>query len=165
MVVVLQTAAPRFDGPVESVLTDLAKFTACWLVGLAHQDRRLRRLSLPALLGLAALCLGVAVGWLVTHPDAGRDLNDIPVAQAFWPLGFVLVLLRVAPPRGWRLGQVGYLAVALVLLTGLVLALGWVEDLSARRPPRLLPWPRRTAARLPVARPATAEGEATAVRR
>nr|WP_255509917.1 acyltransferase [Micromonospora sp. AP08] len=205
-VVLLQTAAPGFDGPVESVLTDLAMFTACWLVGYAHQDRRLRRLSLPALLGLAALCLGVAVGWLVTHPEAGRDLNDVPVAQAFWSLGFVLVLLRVAPPMGWlarirpldrlvtalnsraltiylwhnaaiavcfavgdligvwRVGQVGYLAVALVLLTGLVLALGWIEDLSARRPPRLLPWPRRAAARLPVARPATAEREPTAVR-
>ncbi|MEU1839672.1 glycosyltransferase [Micromonospora chersina] len=205
-VVLLQTAAPGFDGPVESVLTDLAMFTACWLVGFAHQDRRLRRLPLPALLGLAALCLGVAVGWLVTHPEAGRDLNDIPVAQAFWSLGFVLVLLRVAPPMGWlarvrpldrlvtalnsraltiylwhnaaiavcfavgdliglwRVGQVGYLAVALVLLTGLVLALGWIEDLSARRPPRLLPWPRRTAARLPVARPATVERQPTPMR-
>lgn len=205
-VVLLQTAAPGFDGPVESVLTDLATFGACWLVGFAHQDRRLRRLSLPALLGLAVLCLGVAVGWLVTHPDAGRDLNDIPVSQAFWSLGFVLVLLRVAPPVGWlarvrpldrlvtglnsraltiylwhnaaiavcfavgdlvgawRLGQVGYLTVALVLITGLVLAFGWIEDLSARRPLRLLPWPRRTTAQIPVARPVTVDREPIPVR-
>ncbi|MEU1688267.1 glycosyltransferase [Micromonospora sp. NPDC005707] len=209
-VVLLQTAAPGFDGPVESVLTDLVTFAACWLVGFAHQDRRLRRLPLPALLGFAALCLGVGAGWLATHPEAGRDLNDIPVAQAFWSLGFVLVLLRAAPPMGWlsrlrpldrlvtalnsraltiylwhnaaiavcfavgdligvwRVGQVGYLAVALVLIIGLVLALGWIEDLSARRPPRLLPWPRRTTGRRtaapPVSRPTTVEREPTPVR-
>jgi cellulose synthase/poly-beta-1,6-N-acetylglucosamine synthase-like glycosyltransferase len=197
-VVLLQTAAPGFDGPVESVLTDLVTF------------RRLRRLPVPALLGLAVLCLGVAVGWLATHPEAGRDLNDIPVAQAFWSFGFVLVLLRVAPPMGWlswlrpldrlvtalnsraltiylwhnaaiaicfavgdligfwRPGRLGYLAVALVLLTGVVLALGWIEDLSARRPPRLLPWPGRTTGRHSgeptVARPATVQPEPTPVR-
>ncbi|GAB3358884.1 glycosyltransferase [Micromonospora halotolerans] len=209
-VVLLQTVAPGFDGPVESVLTDLVTFAACWMVGFAHQDLRLRRLPLPALLGLAVLCLGVAVGWLATHPGVGRDLNDIPVAQAFWSLGFVLVLLRAAPPMGWlsrlrsldrlvtalnsraltiylwhnaaialcfavgdsmglwRVGQVGYLAGALMLLTGVVLALGWIEDLSARRPPRLLPWPRPTSGphtgKPPVARPTTVQREATPMR-
>ncbi|WP_406044686.1 hypothetical protein OG799_09590 [Micromonospora sp. NBC_00898] len=138
---------------------------------------------MPALLALAALCLGLALGWLVTHPEAGLDLNDIPLSQAFWSLGIVLLLMRVAPPmtwlartrpldrlvtalssrpdhlplaqrrdrgllRGgnrmgiWRVGELGYLVVALVILTGLVLAPGWIEDLSARRRPRLLPWTR-----------------------
>ncbi|GAB7047687.1 acyltransferase family protein [Catenuloplanes indicus] len=49
----------------------------------------------------------------------------------------------------WNFGTVveeaGTFAIALALLAGAVLALGWVEDVSARRPPRLLPWPRRTA--------------------
>lgn len=40
----------------------------------------------------------------------------------------------------WRIGQVGYLPVALVLLTVVVLLLGWIEDVSARRRPRLVPW-------------------------
>ncbi|WP_406069673.1 glycosyltransferase [Micromonospora sp. NBC_01638] len=183
-VVLLQTAAPALGGPVDSVLTDLATFGACWLLGFAHRDGQLQRLPLRFLLAMAALCLGLAVGWLVIHPGAGLDLNDIPVAQAFWSLGFVLLLLRMSPQMTWlarirpldrlvtalnsraltiylwhnaviavcfavgdllgvwRLGKLGYLVVALVLLTGLVLALGWIEDLSARRSPRLLPWPR-----------------------
>ncbi|MEV0155648.1 glycosyltransferase [Micromonospora sp. NPDC050686] len=190
-VVVLRTADPSPGGPVGSVLTDVTTFGACWLVGFAHRDGRLRRLSLPSLLAAAAMCLVIALGWLATHPEEGLDLNDIPVAQAFWSLGFVLVLLRTSPPMGWlarirpldrlvtalnnraltiylwhnaaiavcfavgdqidvwRLGQVGYLAIALVILTGVVLALGWVEDVSAGRPPRLRPWApyRRTAVR------------------
>ncbi|MGW5669144.1 glycosyltransferase [Micromonospora sp. NPDC003776] len=183
-VVFLQTAAPSLAGPVDSVLTDVATFGACWLLGFAHRDGRLRRLPLRSLLALAALCLAVALGWLATHRGGGLDLNDIPVAQAFWSLGVVLVLLRIAPPMGWlrrarpldrlvtglnsraltiylwhnaaiavcfpvgdllgfwRVGTWGYLTVALVILGGVVLALGWIEDLSARRPPRLLPWPR-----------------------
>ncbi|MEH0844193.1 glycosyltransferase [Micromonospora sp. CPCC 205711] len=217
-VVMLQTVAPPLGAPVESVLTDLATFGACWLLGFAHRDGRLRRLSLTSLLAVAALCLGLALAWLATHPEAGLDLNDIPVAQAFWSLGFVLLLLRAAPPMSWlarirpldrlvtalnsraltiylwhnaaiavsfvvgdligfwRLGKPGYLVVALVILSGLVLALGWVEDLSARRPPRLLPGsrPARTASRDRTPRPTTHpagagradqwQGEVTAVR-
>lgn len=199
-VVLLQTVAPEIEGPVESVLTDVVTFGACWLVGFAHRDGQLRRLRLPALLALAALCFGVGAGWVATHPDDGFDLNDIPVAQAFWSLAFVLLLMRANPPMGWlarlrpldrlvtalnsraltiylwhnaaiavcsgvgdllgvrRFGYVGYLVVALVLLTGPVLSLGWIEDLSARRRPRLLPWtrPSRAAtgsARRPPAQP------------
>nr|WP_280175128.1 acyltransferase [Micromonospora cremea] len=198
-VVLLQTAAPALGGPADSVLTALATFGACWLLGFAHRDGQLQRLRLRSLLALAALCLGLAVGWLATHPDAGLDLNDIPVAQAFWSLGIVLLLMRVSPSMAWlarirpldrlvtalnsraltiylwhnaaiavcfavgdllgvwRFGKLGYLVVALVLLTGLVLALGWIEDLSARRPPRLLPWPRspRTTGRDRTVQPAS----------
>ena len=50
------------------------------------------------IVAVAALCLGLALTWQATHPEAGLDLNDIPVAQAFWSLGFVLLLLR-APRR------------------------------------------------------------------
>ncbi|MGC1211787.1 MAG: glycosyltransferase [Micromonospora sp.] len=187
-VVLLQTATPPVGAPVEAVLTDLATFGACWVVGFAHRDGRLRRLSLSSLLALAALCLGVGAAWVASHPVARLDLNDIPVAQAFWSLGFVLLLLRAAPPMGWlarvrpldrlvtalnsraltiylwhnaaiavsfglgdllglwRFGNVGDLAVALVIMSGLMLLLGWIEDISARRRPRLLPWPRPSRA-------------------
>ncbi|MFJ8582752.1 glycosyltransferase [Micromonospora sp. NPDC093277] len=183
-VVLLQTVGPEIGGPVGSVLTDVLTFSACWFVGFAHRDGRLRRLRLPSLLVLTVLCLGIGATWVATHPEAGFDLNDVPVAQAFWSLAFVLLLMRATPPMAWlarvrpldRLvtalnsraltiylwhnaaiavcfgvgdmlgfwgfGQVAYLAVALMILTGLVLALGWIEDLSARRRPRLLPWPR-----------------------
>ncbi|MDP9791676.1 peptidoglycan/LPS O-acetylase OafA/YrhL [Catenuloplanes nepalensis] len=45
----------------------------------------------------------------------------------------------------WNFGTVveeaGTFAIALALLAVVVLALGWVEDVAAKRPPRLLPWP------------------------
>ena len=44
----------------------------------------------------------------------------------------------------WRLGDdmmmVGYLGVALLLLVLAVAVVGWVEDLAARRPLRMIPW-------------------------
>ena len=187
-VVVLQTTSPPLSGQVNSVVTDLATFGACWLVGFAHRDGALHRVPLAALLAAAALCLGVGVGWTLTHPAGGFDLNDIPLAQAFYSLGFVLVLLRARPPLrwlararpldrlvtwlnsraltiylwhnaaiavcfavgdrvdAWWLGRAGYLGVALVLLFVVVLLVGWVEDVSARRRPRLLGWPTGTPA-------------------
>ncbi|WP_213453461.1 acyltransferase family protein [Rhizomonospora bruguierae] len=173
---------------VQSTLVDLATFGACWIVGFAHRDGSLRRLSLPLLAVLAVACLGGGAGWAVTHPgDEGLDLNDIPLAQGLYSLGFVLLVMRAAPAMAWlarvrvldrlvgllnaravtvylwhnvaiaacfmvgddafqvwRLDNsaagAAYLAVALALLLVPVLALGWVEDVAARRRPRLWPW-------------------------
>ncbi|MER7457214.1 glycosyltransferase [Micromonospora sp. NPDC126480] len=195
-VVVLQTSAPSLGrAVVDSVAIDLATFGACWIVGFAHRDGHLRRIPWGALVTLAVLCAAVGVGWVLTHPAAGLDLNEIPVAQAFYSLAFVLVLLRAAPRMTWlarvrpldglitalnsraltiylwhnaaiavcfsvgdlfdvwQLGKAGYLAVALVLLFGVVVLLGWVEDVSAHRKPRLVPWPARARPRPVVARP------------
>ncbi|MBU2664583.1 acyltransferase [Actinoplanes bogorensis] len=58
--------------------------------------------------------------------------NNVAIALCF-PVGDVF--------EAWRLGQAGYAVIALVLLANAVLLLGWVEDLSARRRPRFLPWP------------------------
>jgi peptidoglycan/LPS O-acetylase OafA/YrhL len=131
---------------------------------------------------LAAASLAAGAAWALTHPaDDGLDLNDIPLAQALYSLGFVLLVLRISPtmnwlprirpldtavtllnsravtvylwhnvaitlafPLGdlvgvWRIGDLGYFALALVLLTVAVLAFGWVEDLAAKRRPALLP--------------------------
>ena len=72
--------------------------------------------------------------------------HNIAIALSF-PVGDYVQVWRV----GDRLIMVGYFGVALVLLSVLVAALGWVEDLAARRRVRLLPlWPaasrpRRTA--------------------
>jgi hypothetical protein len=143
-------------------------------------------MSLPLLITLAGLCLCVGAGWALTHPsEDGLDLNSIPVAQGFYSLGFVLLVMRAAPTmqwlarvwildrlvallnaravtiylwhnlaiavcfvvgdrlQVWRLddfAQFGYLAVALLLLLVPLCLLGWVEDVAARRQPRILPW-------------------------
>jgi cellulose synthase/poly-beta-1,6-N-acetylglucosamine synthase-like glycosyltransferase/peptidoglycan/xylan/chitin deacetylase (PgdA/CDA1 family) len=183
LVLVLQTTSPDLGRPVDSVVTDLATFGACWIVGFAHRDGRLRRMSMASLVARATVCIGIAAAWVLTHHEDGLDLNDIPVAQSFYSLGFVLLLLRAAPPMAWlarvrpldrlitalnsraltiylwhnpaiavcfvagdmldvwRIGKVGYLAVALVILLVIVVLLGWIEDISAHRRPRLAPWP------------------------
>ncbi|GAA4695507.1 acyltransferase family protein [Phytohabitans rumicis] len=165
-----------------SVLTDLATFGACWIVGFAHRDGALRRMAAPLLFAIAAACLVSGGGWALTHPgDDGYDLSTIPIAQALYSLGFVLIALRLSPRMdwlarlrpldrlvsivnaravtiylwhnpaiaacfvvgdvfgAWRLGTVGYLLVAVALVTAPVAVLGWVEDVAARRPTRLRP--------------------------
>jgi hypothetical protein len=89
----------RTDELVISVCT----FAACWLVGFAHHDGRLRALPLSRVMPLA-ICLMVAgVTWALTHPrvDTGWNINDIPLANALYCLGAVLLLLRFQPTFAW----------------------------------------------------------------
>ncbi|MEV6815868.1 acyltransferase, partial [Micromonospora sp. NPDC051296] len=197
VVVTLQIAAPSLGrAVVDSVAVDVATFGACWLVGFAHRDGHLRRIGWATLVPLAGLCMAAAAAWVWTHPEAGLDLNEIPVAQALYSLGFALLLLRMAPRMTWlsrvrpldglvtavnsraltiylwhnaaitvcfvagdmfgtwQLGTLGYLAIALVILGAAVLLLGWIEDISAQRRPRLVPWPARPKAQPVATRPA-----------
>lgn len=183
--VFLDTLPPAADGSAQEVLVNVATFGACWIAGFAHRDGTLRRISLPLLITLAGLCLSLGTGWALTHPgEDGLDLNSIPVAQAFYSLGFVLLILRAAPTmrwlarvqimdrlvallnaravtvylwhnvaiaicfvvgdrfQVWRMGdlaEVGYFAVALLLLLIPLFLVGWMEDVAARRRPRLMP--------------------------
>jgi len=80
----------------------VATFGACWVVGFAHRDGTLRRVSMPLLITLAGLCLCIGAGWALANPgEDGLDLNDIPMAQGFYSLGFVLLVLRAAPTMQW----------------------------------------------------------------
>ncbi|MFI5934533.1 acyltransferase [Actinoplanes sp. NPDC051494] len=168
---------------------EVLTYLPCWLLGFAHRDGDLRKLR-PLWIGaLAAACVAVSLGWLLSHPGpGGLDLVPFPLAHALYQVGFVLVLLRLSPPMGWlekvplakrvvgalnnravtiylwhnvvitvailvgdrlelwdlhqgALIYVTFSAIALSLLAAAVLALGWVEDLAAKRPPRLRPWP------------------------
>jgi hypothetical protein len=172
-----------FGGPAGDVLVNVATFGACWFVGFAHRTGQLREINTVLLAVLAVVCVASGAAWAVTHPNpvSGLNLNDIPLAQALYSLGFVLVVLRFSPTMGWlsrvrpldravtvlnaravtvylwhnvaialafpigdvlgawRLGDAGYFILALVLITVAVGALGWVEDLAAKRRPALLP--------------------------
>jgi peptidoglycan/LPS O-acetylase OafA/YrhL len=183
----LQLSPYPLNDTVDDVITNVATFGACWVVGFAHRDGSLRRVPLPLLIPLATASVIFGVAWALTHPAGGPiDLNDIPLGQAFFSLGIVLLLMRAAPPMGWlsrvrpldrlvtalnaravtvylwhnpaiavafvvgdsvaayQLGTFGYFVVTLILLVAIVLLVGWVEDLAAGRPPRLIPW-KRTA--------------------
>ncbi|WUD75639.1 acyltransferase [Streptomyces sp. NBC_00510] len=100
--------------PALTPVVDLVTFAACWLLGFAHRDGLLDALRARTVVASAALCLA-AGGWFAyTHPtDEGIDLGEIPLAQALWSAGFVLLLLRFRPRRMGRLpvadGAVGLL--------------------------------------------------------
>ncbi|MDX3387217.1 glycosyltransferase [Streptomyces niveiscabiei] len=99
---VLGSGAVPLPGPLTDPVTDLVVFGACWLLGFAHRDGLTDRLPVPRVAGTAALAMAAGGWYAVTHPtDEGYDLGGIPVAQALWSFGFVLLLLRLRP-RGDR---------------------------------------------------------------
>jgi hypothetical protein len=173
-------------GRFADVVTDLANFAPCWVLGFAHRTGHLRRMHWATVGVLAAACITAGLAWAFTHPsDEGLLLNEIPLADGLYSLGIVLVALRAAPPMGWlarirpldgfvtlvnsravtiylwhnaalalsfplgdllqvwrlgdEFGNLDYLIVAIPLIAAAVLAFGWVEDVAARRRPRLLP--------------------------
>lgn len=185
LAVVVATALPVLNverlGSTGPALLDFGTYGACWMLGFAHRAGMIRRIPLPALFGLAAGAMLLGASWALTHPDPvfGYDLNEIPLAQALWCPGAVLVLLRWSPGLTWldRVPVLGRLvtvvnaraltvylwhniaielavpvndrlglydpwqlfATAWALIAVAVLAFGWVEDIAARRRPRLLP--------------------------
>lgn len=209
---IVGTGLVTIPGETGRAITDFAVYGGCWVLGFAHNDGMLKRIPRYVSVSCASLVMAFGLWWASNHlgPD-GWDLNDIPLAQAAWSFGFVVILLQYSP--SWRelpgrLAQWDKLvtlsnnrAVTIYLwhnmlimatvpivdllyrlpfmqsergmeaisstytlwmfaliwpLIGLaVLAVGWVEDLAAKRRPRL--WPngtKRSAGRQPGSRAA-----------
>lgn len=78
-----------------SALRDLPTHLFCWILGFAHRDGVLRRTRL-ALVVLAAPAARGYGGWYAFSHQADfgtYDLDENPLAQAFWSAGFVLLLM------------------------------------------------------------------------
>ncbi|MFG2436836.1 acyltransferase family protein [Streptomyces sp. NPDC048508] len=194
-VLVLNFLRDAPDNRFGSALWDLATYLFCWLLGFAHRDGVLRRLRPAAVVAasLAALAYG---GWFAFAHRAAYgtyDLDEIPLAQAFWSAGFVTLLLYFKAARGvdfawsarfrrldravtifngravtiylwheialilavplidqfWKVpafeawlpleSQWFLFAVGWVLIWLAIVLFGWVEDVAARKRPRLLP--------------------------
>ncbi|WP_432969394.1 acyltransferase family protein [Dactylosporangium sp. CA-233914] len=86
-----------------AVVVDLATFGACWMAGFAHRTGALQRMHLAPLVLLAGGCIAAGAGWALTHPaeEGSGNLNDIPLAQGLYSLGFAVLLLRAAPAMRW----------------------------------------------------------------
>ncbi|MFG2044210.1 acyltransferase [Dactylosporangium sp. NPDC048998] len=96
---------------------------------------------------LPVLRLNPSMAWLrrVRPLDSFVSLlNARAVTIYLWHNAAIAVCFAIGDRLDvWELGpslmQLGYFAVALVLLAVVVLLLGWVEDVAAKRRPRLLP--------------------------
>ncbi|MFF4539138.1 acyltransferase [Streptomyces aureus] len=178
-----------------SALTDLATYLFCWLLGFAHREGVLQRLRPAAVVLGSAAALAYGAWYAFAHQaDFGTyDLDENPLAQAFWSAGFVTPLMYFKAYHDVdfaRLARVGRLdrvvrvfnaravtiylwheialilavplidrfwdvpafekwlplesqwfmfGVGWVLIGAAVLLFGWVEDVAARKGPRLLP--------------------------
>ncbi|MBG0853310.1 acyltransferase [Streptomyces spinoverrucosus] len=94
-IVVFQFVWQPPDNRFGTGLLDLATYLFCWVLGFAHRDGVLRRLKPFAvvLFSLGALAYG---GWyaLAHQAEYGTyDLDENPLAQAFWSAGFVTLLM------------------------------------------------------------------------
>ncbi|SCL42036.1 Peptidoglycan/LPS O-acetylase OafA/YrhL, contains acyltransferase and SGNH-hydrolase domains [Micromonospora pallida] len=80
------------------VLRDFGLYFGAWLLGFAHHDGMLRRMSRRVLVTVAAVLATAGAAWIFTHPGArGYDLNDIRIGNALWAAAFILIALGLAP--------------------------------------------------------------------
>ncbi|WP_030321145.1 acyltransferase family protein [Streptomyces sp. NRRL B-3229] len=95
---VVGTGVVTIPGELGNAVTDFAVYGSCWVLGFAHQEGVLAKV--PRYLAVSGSVLVMAFGlwWASGHqgPD-GWDLNDIPLAQAAWSFGFVVILLQYSP--------------------------------------------------------------------
>ncbi|MFF3259239.1 acyltransferase [Streptomyces sp. NPDC002932] len=202
---VIGTGLVTVDGATGEALVDFGTFGACWILGFAHNDGLLKKVPRYISVSSAAIIMAFGLWWASGHlTEEGWNLDEIPLAQATWSLGFCAILLQYAPSwkqlpgrlAGWdspitlannravtiylwhnllfmatmpiidqlwnipwagdHLGtyiDASYNVLMLILiwpLTGvMIVAVGWVEDVAAKRRPRLWPngEPKRTGKR------------------
>ncbi|WP_055694521.1 acyltransferase family protein [Streptomyces prasinopilosus] len=98
---VVGTGLVTIPGETGRAITDFAVYGGCWVLGFAHNDGMLQRIPRYMSVSCASLVMAFGLWWASNHlgPD-GWDLNDIPLAQAAWSFGFVVILLQYSP--SWR---------------------------------------------------------------
>ncbi|MFF4898272.1 acyltransferase [Streptomyces sp. NPDC001068] len=98
---VVGTGLVAIPGETGNAVTDFAVYGGCWILGFAHQVGVLARVPRYAAVSLSCLVMAVGLWWASGHPGPeGWDLNDIPLAQACWSFGAVVLLLQYSP--SWR---------------------------------------------------------------
>ncbi|WP_055569796.1 acyltransferase family protein [Streptomyces atriruber] len=95
---VVGTGVLTIPGETGNTISDFAVYGGCWVLGFAHQEGLLAQVPRYLAVSVSALLMAFGLWWASGHlgPD-GWDLNDIPLAQATWSFGFVVILLQYAP--------------------------------------------------------------------
>ncbi|MEH0423777.1 acyltransferase family protein [Streptomyces sp. B21-083] len=95
---VVGTGLVAIPGETGNAVTDFAVYGGCWVLGFAHHEGLLKKIPRYVAVSCSALLMAFGIWWASGHqgPD-GWDLNDIPLAQATWSFGFVVILLQYSP--------------------------------------------------------------------
>ncbi|MFE2579246.1 acyltransferase [Streptomyces sp. NPDC059378] len=95
---VVGTGVVKIPGETGNAVTDFAVYGGCWVLGFAHHEGLLSRIPRYMAISCSSLLMAFGLWWASGHkgPD-GWDLNDIPLAQAAWSFGFVVILLQYSP--------------------------------------------------------------------
>jgi peptidoglycan/LPS O-acetylase OafA/YrhL len=95
---VVGTGLVPIPGETGNAVTDFAVYGSCWVLGFAHHEGFLAKIPRYVAVSCASLVMAFGLWWASGHlgPD-GWDLNDIPLAQATWSFGFVVILLQYSP--------------------------------------------------------------------
>jgi peptidoglycan/LPS O-acetylase OafA/YrhL len=90
-------------GYFNDALWNVSTYACCWLLGFAHQDGRLRRLSDRRFFATAATLAVAGAGAILWYGlrTGTFDLNHVPVGRSLWSAAFVLVVLRFEPRMAW----------------------------------------------------------------
>nr|WP_307029982.1 acyltransferase [Streptomyces canus] len=95
---VVGTGLVSIPGETGNAVTDFAVYGGCWVMGFAHHEGLLAKVPRYLAVSCSVLLMAFGLWWASGHlgPD-GWDLNDIPLAQATWSFGFVVILLQYSP--------------------------------------------------------------------
>jgi peptidoglycan/LPS O-acetylase OafA/YrhL len=93
------TPGGYFSDSIRNVTT----YACCWMLGFAHHDGWLRRLSDRLFFVTAATLAVSGAGWVLWYGlhTGTFDLNHVPVGRSLWSAAFVLVVLRFEPKLSW----------------------------------------------------------------
>jgi peptidoglycan/LPS O-acetylase OafA/YrhL len=95
---VVGTGLVTIPGELGNAVTDFAVYGSCWILGFAHHEGVLAKVPRYLAVSGSVMVMAFALWWASGHlgPE-GWDLNDIPLAQAAWSFGFVVILLQYSP--------------------------------------------------------------------
>ncbi|MCX4575299.1 acyltransferase [Streptomyces sp. NBC_01571] len=98
---VIGTGLVTIPGETGNAVTDFAVYGGCWVLGFAHHEGMLVKVPRYLAISCSTLVMAFALWWASGHAGSeGWDLNDIPLADALWSFGFVVILLQYSP--SWK---------------------------------------------------------------
>ncbi|WP_433208975.1 acyltransferase family protein [Dactylosporangium sp. CS-047395] len=80
------------------IVRDFFMYAPAWMLGFAHHDGTLQRISKKILWPVCLVMAGVGLAILFHTPGPrGYDMNDAPIADTLYSTAFLLVMLNLAP--------------------------------------------------------------------